>query len=94
MYDTARVGPIPRKPDVPEDVTKQGREDAEISEKRGLGRGRIDDRVDRRAAGERNEPDDADEARCRREGEQVVAPRERLQDHVVERERERRADER
>ena len=47
----------------------------------------LDDGVDGRAADERNEPEHADEARRGRQREQVVAAEERLQDHVVERER-------
>ena len=53
-------------------------------------RAAVGDGVDRRASHEREQADHPDQARRRGQREQVVPSEKRLQDHVVERERERR----
>ena len=97
--DRVGVGDRTRRPEAPRARRSRGctrakrREDAEVEEERGFAGGRVDDGVDRRAASERDEPDDADEARSRPSAQEGRGGREeRLQDHVVEREGERRAD--
>ena len=80
------------EPRVPEDVAEQRREHSEVEKERRLARARVDDGVDGRSAHERHETDRPDQARRGGQREQVVPPEQRLQDDVVERERERRAE--